>query len=74
MLKWISVDDRWINAYGVMVEWYWHWKTEALGEETYNKNEHNDSDDNHDNNKNDNDLIRNRQAQSTEVCNIVIKM
>jgi hypothetical protein len=30
-----SVCGRWMNEYGVMVEWYWQGKTEVLGEEHY---------------------------------------
>ena len=29
-----SVGGKWMNGYGAMVEWYWHWKTEVLGEKT----------------------------------------
>ena len=30
-----SVGGRWMNVYGAMVEWYWHGKTEVLGEKHY---------------------------------------
>ena len=30
-----SVDGRWMNEYGAMVEWYWQGKTEVLGEKHY---------------------------------------
>ena len=30
-----SVDGRWTNEYGAMVEWYWQAKTEVLGEKHY---------------------------------------
>ena len=30
-----SVDGRWVNEYGTMVEWYWQGKTEVLGENHY---------------------------------------
>jgi len=31
----LSVDDRWMNEYGAMVEWYWQGKTEVLVEKYY---------------------------------------
>ena len=30
-----SVGGRWMNGYGGMVEWYWQWKTEVLGQTHY---------------------------------------
>jgi hypothetical protein len=30
-----SVGGRWMNEYGALVEWYWHGKTEVLGEKHY---------------------------------------
>ena len=30
-----SVGGRWMNGYGVLVEWYWQGKTELLGEKHY---------------------------------------
>ena len=30
-----SVGGRWMNGYGVLVEWYWQGKTEVLGEKHY---------------------------------------
>ena len=30
-----SVGGRWMNGYGVLVEWYWQGKTEILGEKHY---------------------------------------
>jgi len=30
-----NVGGRWMNEYGAMVEWYWPWKTEVLGEKHY---------------------------------------
>ena len=33
--NWSSVCGRWMNGYGVMVEWYWQENTEVLGEKYY---------------------------------------
>jgi len=30
-----SVGGRWMNGYGVLVEWYWQGKTEVLGDKHY---------------------------------------
>jgi len=30
-----SVDGRWMDEYGAMVEWYWQGKTEVLGDKHY---------------------------------------
>jgi len=30
-----SVGGRWMNEYGALMEWYWHGKTEILGEKHY---------------------------------------
>jgi len=30
-----SVGVRWMNGYGTLVEWYWQWNAEVLGEKNY---------------------------------------
>ena len=30
-----SVGCRWMKGYGAMVEWYWQWETDVLGEKDY---------------------------------------
>jgi hypothetical protein len=29
-LMWRSISDRWMNEYGVVMEWYWEWTTKLL--------------------------------------------